>query len=87
MIEFIDKTSEQDGTSLNRANMMAIQGFVACSCTIDDDGKIVQINDSGERLTINPLGINGQRVIILEGEKTITLTITYTSDGIRKELT
>ena len=28
MVEFVDKTSEQLGTPINRDNMMAIQGFI-----------------------------------------------------------
>ena len=29
MVEFIDKTTEQAGTPINRKNLMAMQGFVA----------------------------------------------------------
>lgn len=45
MKEFIDKTSEQDGTPINRENMMAIQGFSNCN-TYED------VNELGEKQII-----------------------------------
>ena len=42
MIEFIDKTSEQNGTPINRDNMMALQDFVAKDTVFNSDGSITE---------------------------------------------
>ena len=51
MIEFIDKTSQKAGTKINRANLMAIQGFVSKTTVFNDDGSITETNANGETLT------------------------------------
>ena len=52
MIDFIDKTSEQNGTPINRENLMAIQGFIAQKTTYNSDGSVIsEINSKGETLT------------------------------------
>lgn len=80
MIEFIDKTSEQNGTPLNRKNLMAMQGFVGNSITFDSDGNIVERNSEGQTKTtiFNADGSITERFV---GDKTITKTITFNSDG------
>lgn len=80
MIEFIDKTSEKNGTPLNRANMMAIQGFYANTLTFNADGTITETNADGAKLTtiFNPDGSITERFV---GEKTITKTTIFNSDG------
>ena len=42
MLEFIDKTTTKNGTPINRANMMAIQGFVAKTTVFNNDGSITE---------------------------------------------
>ena len=42
MTDFIDKTSEKNGTPLNRENMMALQGFQAKTTVFNDDGSITE---------------------------------------------
>ncbi len=79
MIEFIDKTSEQSGTPVNRENLMALQGFIATNITFNDDGSRIETNAKGETLTIT-MG-NGQIVETFEGEKTITKTTNFNSNG------
>lgn len=79
MIDFIDKTSEQSGTPINRENLMALQGFIATNTAFNDDGSIVETNAKGETLTIT-MG-NGQIVETFEGEKTITKTTSFNPNG------
>ena len=84
MIEFIDKTSSQSGTPINRANLMAIQGFVAKSTVFNDDGSITETNGKGETLTIT----FGDNTITetFRGSFTITKTTTFNSDGSISEV-
>lgn len=79
MVDFIDKTSENNGTPLNRKNMMAIQGFIAKTTTFDDDGSVVETTSDGHTKTTkrNPDGSITETFV---GEKTITKTITFNSD-------
>lgn len=75
MIEFIDKTNEQDGTPISREKMMALQGFVATTTNISADGKtIVETNKAGHTLTTT---ISENEIVEkFVGEKTITKTTT-----------
>lgn len=80
MIDFIDKTSEQSGTPLNRENMMAIQGFEAKRTVFNADGSITETNSKGETLTTT---FPDENTVIetFVGEKTITKTTTFNDDG------
>ena len=79
MIDFIDKTSTQSGTPLNRASMMAIQGFVAKKVEFLDTGEIKEKNDNGEvKTTI--FNDDGSITIRFVGEKTITKKILFRND-------
>lgn len=80
MIEFVDKTSEQSGTEINRANLMAIQGFIASNITFNDDGSITETNANGEILT-TVFKTDGSIEQIFVGSKTITKTTTFNNDG------
>ena len=82
MIDFIDKTSEQNGTPINRENLMAIQGYQGENVTFGDT--IVKTNDNGETETITFAG--NQIIKKFVGEKTITQTITFNDNGYKKEL-
>lgn len=79
MTEFIDKTSERNGTLLNRENLMAMQGFIAKTTVFSSDGSIIETNSKGERL----ITIFEDNVVIetFQGEKTIVKTTTFNSDG------
>lgn len=70
MKEFIDKTDEQAGTPINRANLMAAQGFSFCETTVNADGSIVQDFGNGETLTTTIA--DGIVTEVFTGEKTIT---------------
>ena len=82
MREFIDETTEKDGTDINRSNMMALQGDQNDDVTFGDT--ITKTNDNGETETITFAG--NQIIKKFVGEKTITQTITFTNNGYKKEL-
>ena len=80
MKEFIDKTTTQKGTPVNRANLMAIQGFVAKTTRFNTDGSITETNNNGEILTIT-FGTNGTITEKFVGQKTLTKTTVFNTDG------
>lgn len=80
MIEFVDKTIEQSGTPINRANLMAIQGFVAKTTVFETDGSIVETNGKGETLT-TVFNADGSITETFKGTKTIVKTTAFNSDG------
>jgi hypothetical protein len=85
LIEFIDKTSDQNGTPINRENLMAMQGFIATNTVFNDDGSITETNNNGEVLTTI---FNEDDTIteIFVGEKTITKTTIFNSDNSISEV-
>ena len=86
MIEFIDKTSEKDGTYINRKNMMALQGFDTTTITINPDGSFSQTNSKNEVYSIK-FNDDGSFVESFTGEKTITkITVFDESGTIREEI-
>ena len=82
MREFIDETTEKEGTDINRQNLMAIQGYQGEVVTFGNT--IVKTNDKNETETIT-FGEN-QIIKRFVGEKTITQTITFSANGYTKEL-
>ena len=88
MIDFIDKTSEQNGTPINRENMMAVQGFIEnnidITTDINDNYIITETNPKSNHKLITTAVENtdGSMVIteVFEGEKTITKTITVNAE-------
>lgn len=80
MIEFIDKTTEQGGTPVNRANLMAMQGFIANDTVFNADGSITETNSKGEVLT-TVFNDDGSITETFVGEKTITKTTRFNEDG------
>ena len=85
MIDFIDKTSEKNGTPLNRENMMALQGFQAKTTVFNDDGSIIETNSKNETLTTT-VNADGSITETFVGEKTITKTTTFNADGSISEV-
>lgn len=85
MIEFVDKTAVCNGTKINRASMMAIQGFIGNNTVFNDDGTVTQTNTNGEMLTtvFNDDGTITERFV---GEKIITKTTTIHEDNIEVEV-
>ena len=80
MQEFIDETTEKQGTPINRKNLMAIQGFMNQNTTVNADGSIVQVNSDGQRLTTT-FNDDGSITETFVGEKTITKTTSFGLDG------
>lgn len=80
MIDFIDKTSEQSGTPLNRENLMAVQGFIAQTTVFNDDGSIVETNSKGETKT-TVFNDDGSITETFVGKKTITKKTIFNEDG------
>lgn len=85
MIEFIDKTTTQSGTPMNRANLMAIQGFVAKTTVFNEDGSITETNGKDETLT-TVFNTDGSITETFVGKKTIVKTTTFNVDGSISEV-
>lgn len=85
MVDFIDKTSEQNGTPINRENLMAMQGFIATNTVFNVDGSITDTNGKGETLT-TVFNADGTITETFVGEKTIIKTTTFNSDGSISEV-
>ena len=80
MLEFIDKTTTQSGTPINRANLMAIQGFIAKTTVFNADGSVVETNGKGETLT-TVFNADGSITETFVGTKTIVKTTVFNDDG------
>ena len=82
MKEFIDKTETQEGTPINRANLMAMQGFTTQTIRFNEDGSISELNIFGElkTTTFNDDGSITERII---GEKVMTKTTQFASNEVR----
>jgi hypothetical protein len=80
MIEFVDKTLTQVGTSINRAKLMAMQGFVANTTVFNSDGSITETNGKSETLTTT-FNSDGSITETFVGSKTITKTTSFGQDG------
>ena len=85
MIEAIDKTAEENGTSINRAFLMAIQGFQAQTTVFNQDGSITETNGIGQTKT-TVFNENGSITETFVGEKTIIKTTTFNIDGSISEV-
>lgn len=80
VIEFIDKTSEQSGTPLNRKNMMALQGFQGNTIVFNEDGTITETNEDGGTTT-TVFNEDGTIIETFVGDKRITKTTKFNNDG------
>lgn len=80
MIEAIDKTATETGTNVNRAFLMAMQGFQAQTTIFNGDGSITETNGLGQTKT-TAFNENGSITETFVGEKTITKTTTFNADG------
>ena len=83
MKDFIDKTPDKSGTPLNRANLMAMQGFIA-KTIIFNDNSVVETNILGETKT-TVFNSDNSITEIFEGEKIITKNTYFGDDGIITE--
>ena len=85
MKDFIDKTSQQSGTPINRENMMAMQGFIKSDIVFNSNGSIIDTNSKGETLTTE-FNSDGSITETLAGEKTIIKTTKFNSNGSISEV-
>lgn len=85
MIDFIDKTSEQNGTLINRENLMAIQGFIAVETVFVGSNLIRETNSKDEVLT-TVFNDDGSITETFVGEQTITRTTIFNADGSISEV-
>ena len=81
MIEFIDETSENLGTDINRKNMMAAQGFIGMTTEKQTDGSILQTNAEGQTL-LTVKNADGSFTQTFTGDKVITKIITKSGNTI-----
>lgn len=86
MVDFVDKTTTVAGTPINRANMMAVQGFHAQTTVFKNDGSIVQTNAAGDTLTTTFNSNGSITETFVSGTRTITKTTTFNSDGSISEV-
>ena len=80
MIEFIDKTTSRSGTRINRATLMAMQGFVGTTYTLNTNGSITETNSSGHKLTTT-FNADGSITEKFVGTSTITKKTTINKNG------
>lgn len=75
------------GTPLNRATLMAIQGFETITTTFNTDGSITEINANGDKLVTSFLD-NGNVQEKFTGANGITITKTtiFNADGSISEV-
>jgi len=83
LIEFIDKTSTAEGTSINRQAMMAIQGFIAQTTVFNADGSITETNGLGQTKT-TVFNADGSITETFTGTKTIVKTTTFDENTIQE---
>lgn len=85
MKEFIDKADGISGTPINRANMMAIQGFIGGNIKINQDGSITETFSNGETIT-TAFYDNGNVVETFSGKRVITKTTKMQGSSIVVEV-
>ena len=76
MVDFIDKTSEKRGTPINRANLMAMQGFIASTIEKLSNGDILQTNTETNHTLLTHKEDDGSITQTFTGEMVITKKIT-----------
>lgn len=68
-----------EGTIINRAAMLSIQGFEPSTITVNADGSITETNSKGQTLKTS-ISDNGEVTEVFSGTKTVTKT-TKCSNG------
>ena len=89
MIDFIDKTTEQTGTPLNRSNLMGIQGFEALTTTFSYNDGVLQVTEQngGNQIKTTTFNIDGSVTEKFVGNKTITKTTRFVNGKITEVIT
>ena len=78
-ITFADNASVL-GTPINRANLMAIQGFVASTTVFQSDGSILETNSAGHTL-LTKFNTDGSITETFTGTKVIVKTTKFNTNG------
>ena len=74
-------TVKTEGTDINRAALMAIQGLEAVTTVFNPDGSITKTNGLGQKLKTEWLP-DGSMVETLTGDKTIKKTTKFTGGKV-----
>ena len=81
MVDFIDKTSEKDGTPINRDNLMAMQGFSNCNIYEDvselGEKQIIEYYPDRNENLITTFKLNGEIEEKFVGVKEINKTTSF----------
>lgn len=85
MIEAIDKTAEENGTNINRAFLMAMQGFQAQTTVFNADGSITETNGLSQTKTTT-FNTDGSITETFAGDKTITKKTIFNENGTITEV-
>ena len=80
MYDFVDKTTSEAGTPINRKAMMAVQGFQTKTTTFNTDGSITETSADGQTLT-TVFNVDGSITQTFVGDKTIVKTTTFNANG------
>ena len=78
-ITFADNASVL-GTPINRANLMALQGFVASTTVFNANGTITETNSAGHTL-LTTFNTDGSITEKFTGDKVITRTTKFNTNG------
>jgi hypothetical protein len=84
MKDFVDKTSEKSGTPINRANLMAIQGFVPTK--IEFIGNTIIETYNNNEVLITRFNEDGSITEEFSGEKIIKKTTLFNENGSIEEV-
>lgn len=85
MIDFIDKTSTQSGTLINRARLLGVQGFDSGTVVFNDDGSITETNSEGHTKT-TVFNSDGSITETFVASSTVVKTTVFNEDGSISEV-
>lgn len=82
MVNWVDRVpGVENGTPVNRANLMAMQGFEAATTVFNSDGSITATSSDGTLVTVfNADGSITETFTATDG-KVIVKTIVFNEDG------
>lgn len=86
VVNFKDKTDTEAGTSINRANLMAVQGFEDCDITIDEESVTEEYDNNVKVITeFNADGSISEKLYV-NNIISIHKKITFNLDGTISEV-
>ena len=75
------------GTAINRATLMAMQGFIGTTTVINADGSVTATNADGDTLVTVRNADSSVTYTFTSGTQVITKTVTKTSTGYTEAIT